>query len=185
MFHVSFSTFPSESLELKFQFAIDGIVKIIQSLLGIKNIYAFFFIKVQFYKNSQTTFKLSSIVFRVSRIYRRKAVAKDWFSNSHDDPVLRGKFEFIQQTEYDVTDVETMLDGLNGITSAYHVHMVNIRIHTIAMVERFSPVARKFCRFFLFDSFAHFSDSDRNGPGIPLRSDHALRSLQSPEREHR
>ncbi|XP_043268911.1 uncharacterized protein Rsod isoform X2 [Venturia canescens] len=63
----------------------------------------------------------------VSRVYRRKGVAKDWFSNSKD-PVLRGKFEFIQQTEYDVTDVETMLESLDGITSAYHVHMTPIEL---------------------------------------------------------
>ncbi|XP_053977399.1 uncharacterized protein LOC128875655 isoform X1 [Hylaeus volcanicus] len=61
----------------------------------------------------------------ISRVYNRKAVAKDWFGNGENIP-LRGKLEFIQQTEYDVTNVEVNLDGLNGIMSGYHVHMTPI-----------------------------------------------------------
>lgn len=58
-------------------------------------------------------------------LYRRKAVAKDWFGNGKDVPV-RGKLEFVQQTEYDVTDVEVNLDGLTGKMSGYHVHMTPV-----------------------------------------------------------
>ncbi|XP_066586391.1 uncharacterized protein Rsod [Prorops nasuta] len=61
----------------------------------------------------------------IGGLYRRKAVAKDWFGNGKEVPV-RGKLEFIQQTEYDVTDVEVNLEGLNGITSGYHIHMTPV-----------------------------------------------------------
>lgn len=62
-------------------------------------------------------------LFSISRIYRRKAVAKDWFGNSEQVSV-HGKLEFIQQTEYDITDVEVMLEGLDGRAGAYDIHMV-------------------------------------------------------------
>lgn len=55
-------------------------------------------------------------------MYRRKAVAKDWFPNGFDLTV-RGKLEFLQQTEYDITDVEVGLEGLDDV-SGYHIHMV-------------------------------------------------------------
>ena len=57
--------------------------------------------------------------------YRRKAVAKDWFGNG-EIISLRGKLEFMQQTEYDVTNVEINLDGLGGKMSGYHVHMTSV-----------------------------------------------------------
>ncbi|XP_015118809.1 uncharacterized protein LOC107042324 [Diachasma alloeum] len=63
----------------------------------------------------------------ISRVYRRKAVAKDWFGNSEQVGV-HGKFEFIQQTEYDVTDVEVMLEGLEGKTGAYRIHMTPVEM---------------------------------------------------------
>ncbi|XP_076244983.1 uncharacterized protein Rsod [Calliopsis andreniformis] len=61
----------------------------------------------------------------INRVYRRKAVAKDWFGNG-ENISLRGKLEFIQQTEYDVTNVEVNLDGLNGKMSGYHIHMTPV-----------------------------------------------------------
>jgi hypothetical protein len=51
-------------------------------------------------------------------------VVKDWYRNGDVTPV-KGKIEFFQQTEYDVTDIEIELEGLNG-NSGYHVHMVSI-----------------------------------------------------------
>lgn len=62
--------------------------------------------------------------FSIGGVYRRKAVAKDWFPNGFDLSV-KGKVEFIQQTEYDVTDVEVSLEGLID-NSGYHIHMVII-----------------------------------------------------------
>ncbi|XP_034936914.1 uncharacterized protein Rsod [Chelonus insularis] len=63
----------------------------------------------------------------IGRVYRRKAVAKDWFGNSEETGV-RGKLEFIQQNEYDVTDIEVMMEGLNGQASTYHIHMTPIEM---------------------------------------------------------
>lgn len=37
---------------------------------------------------------------------------------------MKGKIEFIQQTEYDITDVEVSLEGLQE-ASGYHVHIVS------------------------------------------------------------
>lgn len=62
-------------------------------------------------------------VFRISGKNRRKAVAKDWFGNGEEVTIV-GKLEFIQESPYDVTDVEVNLEGLNGKMSGYHVHMV-------------------------------------------------------------
>lgn len=61
--------------------------------------------------------------FRITGLYRRKAVAKDWFGNG-EEVSLSGKLEFIQESAYDVTDVEVNLEGLDGKMSGYHVHMV-------------------------------------------------------------
>ncbi|XP_034178940.2 uncharacterized protein Rsod isoform X1 [Osmia lignaria lignaria] len=63
----------------------------------------------------------------ISETYRRKAVAKDWFGNGQNIQ-LRGKLEFLQQTEYDITNVEVNLDGLDGKIKGYHVHMTPIEL---------------------------------------------------------
>lgn len=60
--------------------------------------------------------------FSIGGVYRRKAVVKDWFPNGFDLTV-KGKIEFLQQTEYDITDVEVGLEGLDDV-SGYHIHMV-------------------------------------------------------------
>ncbi|XP_008545809.1 uncharacterized protein LOC103570004 [Microplitis demolitor] len=81
----------------------------------------------------------------ISRVYRRKAVAKDWFGNG-EETTVKGKFEFIQQTEYDVTDVEVMVEGLNGLTSGYHIHMTPIEMdlefpcEATSLYEIFNPL---------------------------------------------
>lgn len=41
---------------------------------------------------------------------------------------MNGKIEFYQQTEYDVTNVEVSLEGLDQ-NSGYHVHIVSTRIN--------------------------------------------------------
>lgn len=60
-------------------------------------------------------------------IYRRKAVVKDWYGNGDITP-MKGKIEFFQQTEYDVTDIEIALEGLND-NSGYHIHMTPVEGH--------------------------------------------------------
>lgn len=50
-------------------------------------------------------------------------MVKDWYGNGEVSPV-KGKIEFFQQTEYDVTDIEIDVEGLND-NSGYHVHMVS------------------------------------------------------------
>lgn len=50
---------------------------------------------------------------------------KNWFSNS-EPKTAGGKLEFIQQSEYDLTNVEVNLEGLSKLSSGYHIHMVGI-----------------------------------------------------------
>lgn len=45
---------------------------------------------------------------------------KDWFGNGNLTP-MKGKMEFYQQTEYDITDIEIDFEGLSE-TSAFHIH---------------------------------------------------------------
>ncbi|XP_044755346.1 uncharacterized protein LOC123314251 [Coccinella septempunctata] len=61
---------------------------------------------------------------RIGGVYRRKAVVRDWFPNGNDLSV-KGRIEFIQQTEYDVTNVEVSLEGLVD-NSGYHIHVVPV-----------------------------------------------------------
>ncbi|XP_025262110.1 uncharacterized protein LOC105249019 [Camponotus floridanus] len=61
----------------------------------------------------------------IGGVYRRKAVVKDWFGNG-EQISLKGKLELLQQTEYDATNVEVSLEGLNGKMSGYHVHMTPV-----------------------------------------------------------
>lgn len=77
---------------------------------------------------------------RITAVYRRKAVASDWFPNDAKLAV-KGKIEFFQQTEYDVTNVEVALEGLSE-TSGYHVHMVCLE---------FKPPELDFIRIFISD----------------------------------
>lgn len=54
-------------------------------------------------------------------------MAKEWFPNDEPAPI-KGKIEFIQQTEYDVTNVEVDFEDLNN-NSGYHVHIVSLSIY--------------------------------------------------------
>ncbi|KAK4875753.1 hypothetical protein RN001_012175 [Aquatica leii] len=62
---------------------------------------------------------------KIGAIYRKKAVAQDWFPNGSPASV-QGKIEFYQQTEYDITNVEVSLEGLND-NKGYHVHITPIQ----------------------------------------------------------
>uniref|UniRef100_A0A182IXP5 Superoxide dismutase copper/zinc binding domain-containing protein n=1 Tax=Anopheles atroparvus TaxID=41427 RepID=A0A182IXP5_ANOAO len=56
--------------------------------------------------------------------HRRKVVARDWYSNG--DPLsIKGKLEMIQQSEYDLTNVEVDFKGLDK-NSGYHVHIAPV-----------------------------------------------------------
>ncbi|EGI59507.1 hypothetical protein G5I_12336 [Acromyrmex echinatior] len=57
----------------------------------------------------------------IGGVYRRKAVVRNWFGNG-EQISLRGKLELWQQTEYDITNVEVSLEGLDGKMSGYHIH---------------------------------------------------------------
>lgn len=61
--------------------------------------------------------------FRIQRVYRIKAVAKDWFGNGEKTGVT-GRFEFIQETPFSPVKTSVMLKGLGGIVNNYHVHEV-------------------------------------------------------------
>lgn len=60
----------------------------------------------------------------IGAVYRRKAVVRDWFPNG-DELTIKGKIEFYQQTEYDITNVEVDLQGLVD-NSGYHVHITPV-----------------------------------------------------------
>lgn len=69
------------------------------------------------------------LFYRIGGYARRKAVAKDWYSNGvlPEDFKMSGKVEIIQQSEYDISNVEVMFKELNK-NSGYHVHLVRSSI---------------------------------------------------------
>ncbi|XP_046993173.1 uncharacterized protein LOC124605492 isoform X1 [Schistocerca americana] len=60
----------------------------------------------------------------ITAVYRRKAVVKDWFGNGLL-PSIKGKLEYFQQTEYDITDIEANIEGLED-TNGFHIHVVPV-----------------------------------------------------------
>lgn len=60
---------------------------------------------------------------RIGGYHRRKVVARDWYSNG-DPLTIKGKLEMVQQSEYDLTNVEVDFKGLIE-NSGYHVHIVS------------------------------------------------------------
>lgn len=67
-------------------------------------------------------FLIFNLFFRIGGHYPRKVVAKDWFGNGV--PVnMKGKLEMLQQSEYELTNVEVHLKELEK-NSGYHVHIV-------------------------------------------------------------
>ncbi|OXA38086.1 uncharacterized protein LOC110862045 [Folsomia candida] len=64
---------------------------------------------------------------KIQRVYRVKAVAKDWFGNGEKTGVT-GRFEFIQDTPFSPVKTFVMLKGLGGIVNNYHVHETSIPI---------------------------------------------------------
>lgn len=74
-------------------------------------------------------YTLNIIVFKsnfsIERHFPRKVVAHDWYGNGVSTTV-RGKLEFYQQSEYEITNVDVNLQGLKD-TSEYHVHEASIQ----------------------------------------------------------
>lgn len=60
---------------------------------------------------------------KIQPVYRRKAVVRSWFPNG-EPTTVSGKIEFLQQTKYDITNIEVSVEGLVG-ASGYHVHLVS------------------------------------------------------------
>ncbi|KAK9501516.1 hypothetical protein O3M35_012226 [Rhynocoris fuscipes] len=61
---------------------------------------------------------------KITSIFRRKAVARNWFGNGF--PVtVSGKIEFFQETEYGITDIEMNVEGLEDIGD-YQIHMTPV-----------------------------------------------------------
>ncbi|XP_045780609.1 uncharacterized protein LOC123877773 [Maniola jurtina] len=61
----------------------------------------------------------------VNGLHRRKAVVQDWFGNGNSIR-LSGKLELTQQSEYDVTNVQVTLEGLNEDLRNYKIHIAPI-----------------------------------------------------------
>lgn len=62
------------------------------------------------------------IFYRIEAVYRRKAVVRSWYPNG-EPATVSGKIEFLQQTKYDITNIEVSVEGLVG-ASGYHIHLV-------------------------------------------------------------
>lgn len=65
------------------------------------------------------------LIFSIERHFPRKVVAHDWYGNGVSISV-KGKVEFYQQSEYEITNVDVHLKGLVE-TSGYHVHEASVQ----------------------------------------------------------
>ena len=72
------------------------------------------------------------LIYRITNVFRRKGVVRDWFGNGVETSV-NGKIEFFQQTEYDSTDLEYTVGGLEDAGS-YHIHEVSINQFQISLL---------------------------------------------------
>lgn len=59
-------------------------------------------------------------------LHRRKGVVRDWFANGAQAHV-RGRLEMTQQSPYDVTNVQVVLEGLDDATN-YRIHMASLSV---------------------------------------------------------
>lgn len=62
---------------------------------------------------------------RIEAVYRRKAVVRSWYPNGEPGTVS-GKVEFLQQTKYDITNIEVSVEGLVG-AGGYHIHLAPVQ----------------------------------------------------------
>lgn len=107
-----------------------GLNETLNVLLNIKLIKMYKY-KIEWYQ---------FINFRIEKVWHRKAVIKDWYSNSNTISVS-GKIELFQQTEYDPVDFEINLQGVQG-GNDYFVYSVScyIFIETIKYFHDFTFV---------------------------------------------
>ncbi|XP_072936452.1 uncharacterized protein Rsod isoform X1 [Epargyreus clarus] len=61
----------------------------------------------------------------INGLHRRKAVVRDWFGNG-DTVSVKGRIEMVQQSEYDVTNVQVTLEGLTDEVRNYKIHVVPV-----------------------------------------------------------
>ncbi|XP_063847913.1 uncharacterized protein LOC135093003 [Scylla paramamosain] len=61
----------------------------------------------------------------IHRIFRHKGVVGKWHA-TRGAGAVEGKIEFVQESEYDLTNTEVELRGLAGMAGGYHVHMVPV-----------------------------------------------------------
>lgn len=64
----------------------------------------------------------------IFRVFRHKGVVNKWTATRDplSDTEVEGKMEFIQESLFDVTQVEVDMKGLQGIAKGWHVHMVPV-----------------------------------------------------------
>jgi Cu/Zn superoxide dismutase len=66
----------------------------------------------------------------IVRQYRHKAVARQWFGNGVRPPPVKGRLEFIQDTDRSITHSLVDLKGMEaGVANAFHVHQVPVQDH--------------------------------------------------------
>ena len=64
----------------------------------------------------------------IMRLYRHKAVARQWFGNGIQPPPVKGRLEFIQDTDASVTHSLVDLKGMEaGVANAFHVHQIPVQ----------------------------------------------------------
>ena len=60
-------------------------------------------------------------------------MVKSWHGNGEPSPVS-GKFEFLQQTKYDITNIDVSVEGLVS-AKGYHIHIVSILKKTFTQFD--------------------------------------------------
>ena len=72
------------------------------------------------------SFKGNFFFCSIRPVHRRKGVVKEWFGNG-EKIQLAGKIEFLQQSVYDLTNIEVQLQHLNS-NSTYFIHTAPVQI---------------------------------------------------------
>jgi len=74
------------------------------------------------------------ISFRIEKVWHRKAVVKDWYSDNESISVS-GKIELFQLSEYDPVDFEINLQGVQGGYD-YYVYSVCSWVFIIQLLNK-------------------------------------------------
>ena len=90
----------------------------------------------------------------IRRQYRHKAVARQWFGNGIQPPPVKGRLEFIQDTDASITHSLVDLKGMEaGVANAFHVHQIPVQVRGSivytwgcdASIERSQGLIDRFC----------------------------------------